>query len=1347
MHTKPIFLLIYWLSCAAAFGAQEGAVVPGEVLLQLRAGGAKSAGDAATFLRSIGARTEPEALFASPVQNRAKRAAVDPLRRWYRVSIDPQVDPVAWAQRATRWHGVERAQANLLRRHAAARLDSLRSEQWALDEIGWRSDAEGDRVLVAVIDSGVDYEHPDIQENIWHNSAEVAGVAGIDDDGNGYIDDVVGWDFSDAPGLPGIGDFLTRDSDPRDESGHGTHVAGIIAAVADNGIGIAGVASNAQIMVLRAGFNLPGGGYLEDDDIAAAILYAVDNGAHVINMSWGDPRPGPLIRDAVRYAHDAGVVLVAAAGNEGEDAVFFPGRLSETIAVGASAPGGEVLAFSNVGPSIDLVAPGYVVTSLLPGGGYGQRSGTSMAAPHVTGLAALLLGRRPQWTHEQVRAALRASAVDVLAPGWDRYSGSGLAHFAALEVVEPPQVRMVNPVQDGVIVGSDVPIEWRLEGVDDWVLEWGAGRDPLTWSALAEGAVDAEDRGSIQWSTERLPRGPYQLRLRGRWGQRWLEDRARVWVRRSAEPIVDLRSASVLLAGARRQVVEWETEEESAGLLLLERAGDVVHEERVAGGRRQRVVLPVDLPAGTYDISVRAEWGGEGEVWERLEGVEIHNEGIVRWPLRPAFELPAGYVLPSAIDANGDGLMELVQMGYGGGLQYNAVDYYQVDASVPSRIFTSLQLYIPWHAGDGDGDGLLDVLGVDAQRVRLFEAPSAGAFPRNVAWEQRDVWGGEVADLDGDGRDEFLLRSARGSYFQVYEAQADNDYAEVAVLNRSSGGTNELGQRQVVGDLDGDGRGELIGGDGDGDLFVFEAVADGAYRPTWELDGDGDARTVGGGADLDGDGQMEFVVGRFYDDPFDIDARGWQVEVYGATGNNQYALEWQDRILGASFAGSGIHWGDLDGDGQIEWALVAVPDVYVFSSPRADTYEPVWRQRAVATQRPFFGDLDGDGRLELAFNGEDGVVVARYEGRSDELYPPAYIDAFPLANDRVQIEWQGVEGAVGYRIYRDGIAVGDSEEMMYVDMLDTDGPQPLRYWVRALAADGTLGAASDEHLVVSGPRPHIERVERLSSRHLSVAFSQVMRRADSEPFRFRVEPDIGIPSSAVFDRDGLRAVLAFEPALPDSGAFALVARGLRAEGGGLLAEQTVQFELVAQANSARLLRAEALDAHRVVLHFDKSIRQTEDIGLFSLGEGIAIESVYVDGASVLLTLSESAALRPLGRAYRVAVDGLLDKDGLPVRGESSFLFAAADLRRAGPFPNPYIARRGVLVFGFLPRQATVAIYDAQGQLLRQLEERDGDGGVLWDGTNEANAPLASGVYYYRIMAGGQSKVGSLALVR
>ncbi len=1345
---KWTVLLIYGLIMARAVDAQVGGVVPGEVLLRLRAGAAKSAGDAAAVLQSMGARTVPEPLFSHAARPRAKRATIDVLERWYRVSIDPQADPIAWAQRAAQWHGVEQAQANVLRRPASTRVDSLRGEQWALDAIGWRSDVEAGPVIVAVIDSGVDIEHPDLQGQIWHNRAEADGVTGVDDDGNGYVDDIVGWDFSDAPGLPGVGDFLQRDSDPRDESGHGTHVAGIIAAVADNGIGVAGVASNARIMVLRAGFNLPGGGYLEDDDIAAAILYAVDNGARVINMSWGDPSPGPLIRDAVRYAHDAGLVLVAAAGNEGEDAVFFPARLSETIAVGASAPSGEVLAFSNFGPSIDLVAPGYIVAGLLPGGGYVQRSGTSMAAPHVAGLAALLLGRQPQWLDEQVRAALRASAVDVLAPGWDGYSGAGLAHFAALEEDRVPLARIVEPVQDGGVGNGEVPIELGVEDVDEWRVEWGAGSEPPAWYAIAAGAMGAEERGGLSWFTEGLSPGPYQLRLRARWGQRWVEDRVRVWVTQSAEPILRLRTAPALLAGAWRQIVEWETAGESAGRLIVERAGQVVYEAQVASALSQRVVLPTDLPTGVYTISARAESAaGQRGVWERLEGVELRNESIVRWPLRPGFELPAGYVLPSAVDANGDGQMELVQMGYGGGLQYNAVDYYQIDGSALSRIFTSLQLYIPWHAGDGDGDGLLEVLGVDAQRVRLFEAPSPGAFPRQLAWEQRGVWGGEVADLDGDGRDEFLLRSAKGSYVQVFEAQSDNDYVEVAVLNRTSDGSNELGQRQVVGDLDGDGRGELIGGDGDGDLFVFEAVANGTYRTTWEHDGDGDARTVGGGVDLDADGQMEFVVGRFYDDPFNVDARGWQVEVYGAVGNDQYALEWQGRILGTSFAGSGIHCGDLNGDGQIEWALVAVPDVYVFFSPATDTYEPVWRGRAVATQRPFFGDLDGDGRSELGFNGEDGVVVAQYGGKGDELFPPANVDAFPLASDRVQIEWQAVEGAVGYRVYRDGVAVGESGQTAYVDVLEGDGQTPLRYLVRAVAADGALGLPSAELLVVPQPQPRIERIARLSPRHLAVAFSQAMRRADDEPFRFRVEPHIGIPSSAVFDRGGMRAVLAFASVLPDSGAFELIANGLRAEGGGLLAETSTHFVLVAQARSARLLGAEALDAHRVVLDFDKAIRPTEDVSPFSLGDGIVIEAVRVDGTRVILTLAEEDALQPLGRAYRAVVDGLLDEDGLSVHGESRFLFAAADLRRAGPFPNPYIARRGSLVFGFLPPQSTVAIYDAQGQVLRRLEERDGDGGLLWDGANEAGTPLASGVYYYRIIAGGQSKVGSLALVR
>ncbi len=1352
VESLSMFMMFIWLciglGTVQSSVAQAVDVVPGEVLVRLRGGAAKAAlVDSERALRSLGARGQIEPLFSSSTLGRAKRAASQELLRWYRVSIDPQLDPVTWSARAVGVEGIEWAQPNYLRRYADTASDSLRGQQWALGAIGWRADVEADSVVVAVIDSGVDYVHPDLAGQIWHNRGEVGGVEGVDDDGNGYVDDLVGWDFSDAPGLPGQGDYLTRDADPSDESGHGTHVAGIIAAGIDNGIGIAGVASNARIMVLRAGFNLPSGGYLQDDDIAAAMVYAVDNGADIINMSWGDPRPAPMMRDVVRYADGAGVVMVAAAGNEGEDAVFYPARFAETIAVGASAPEDQVLAFSNYGPSIDVVAPGSAVMSLLPKGRYGLLSGTSMAAPHVAGLVALLVGRQPQWDADLVRGALRATARDALAEGWDARSGAGLVHFDALAPLNPPLVRIVQPEQERAVDGREVELTCRLADVGAWTLEWGAGLRPSTWRLIGEGAGVASIDTVLHWDLTALADGVYELRLRGAWGATHLEDRVRVRVQRTAATVLNLRTTPLLKAGQWRQVVEWETLGEHPAYLVVERAGMSVHEERVERAAAQRVLLPSDLPSGTYAIKVHVPAVGEGTT-AHLERVEVRSERVEHWPLGPQASLPAGYLMPESADANGDGQAELVQMGYGSaGQQYNAVDYYQRDGHMFSRIFSSLQLYIPWNIQDADGDGLVEMLGVDAQRVRLFEAPAAGAFPRQLVWEQGDVWGGEVADLDGDGAGEFILRSSRGDYFQVFEAEGDNAYREKAVINRTSAGSNELGQRQVVGDLDGDGRGELIGGDGDGDLFVFEAIADGAYRATWSADGTGDARTVGGGGDLDGDGDLEFVVARFFDDPYDLDARRWELEVYGAVGNDDYILEWQAHVAGTTAGGSGINWGDLNGDGRIEWALVVPPDTYVFASSEPNLYEPVWHGQAAATYRPFIGDLDADGRDELAFNTAFGTEIYRHPDPLNELRAPAALDVYPLGGTQVQVEWQAVVGALGYHIYRDGVLVGQTTETTFTDGEATESGRSYRYGVRAVGAMGLEGPSSREEWAVPQERPRMEQVRSLSGHQIAVDFSQAMRWTDIEPYRFRLEPAGELAASVVFDRGGKRAVLGFAGALPDSGAVELVVRGLRGQSGAPLERDRFSFMLAPVARSARLLRAEVQDAYHLVLYFDKPVQGGLDRASVRLGDGAVVKDVQAQGNQVWVTLAGDRGLRPLGRSYRVVVDGLLDEDGLVVRGEASFVFAAADLSGAAPFPNPYRPERGVLTFGLLPAAAAVEIYDVGGRLVRRLIELDGDGGVQWNGENQAGRPLAAGMYFYRITAGGQSKIGSLALVR
>ena len=247
---------------------------------------------------------------------------------------------------------------------------------------------------------------------MWINPREIP-ENGLDDDGNGYIDDVYGWDFTDAPNLQAEGDYLEGDNEPIDESGHGTHVAGIAGAMPNNGIGIAGVAWGCPLMAIRAGLSLGGSSRMQDDDSASAIVYAADNGASVINMSWGSEHRSFVIQDAIDYAYEYGAVLVAAAGNSQKPTAIFPAAYRKVIAVASTEQNQQRFYQSNFGASIDIGAPGNVILSTQIDNRYRLLTGTSMASPHVAGVAALLLAKRPALTHEEVRHILISTADPV----------------------------------------------------------------------------------------------------------------------------------------------------------------------------------------------------------------------------------------------------------------------------------------------------------------------------------------------------------------------------------------------------------------------------------------------------------------------------------------------------------------------------------------------------------------------------------------------------------------------------------------------------------------------------------------------------------------------------------------------------------------------------------------------------------------------------------------------------------------------------------------------------------------------------------------------------------------------
>jgi subtilisin family serine protease len=251
-------------------------------------------------------------------------------------------------------------------------------------------------VVVAVLDTGADVTHPDLAANVWTNPGEIPGN-GIDDDHNGFVDDVHGYDF------------VHNSGDPADDAGHGTHVAGVIGAVGNNGRGVAGVSWHVRIMDLKI---MDASGSSSMSDAIRALNYAVAMGARVSNNSWSGWDHDPAFYDALRNGRDHGHLFVAAAGNDNRDNDLSPGsvecdRLDNVISVAATDAHDAMASFSNWGAtSVDLAAPGVAIMSTLPGGQYGTESGTSMAAPYVTGAAALLWAADPSLTAAEVKQRL-----------------------------------------------------------------------------------------------------------------------------------------------------------------------------------------------------------------------------------------------------------------------------------------------------------------------------------------------------------------------------------------------------------------------------------------------------------------------------------------------------------------------------------------------------------------------------------------------------------------------------------------------------------------------------------------------------------------------------------------------------------------------------------------------------------------------------------------------------------------------------------------------------------------------------------------------------------------------------
>jgi len=360
---------------------------------------------------------------------------------------------------------VEYAEPNYIYKASVIPNDPRFSQLYGMTKIGapqaWDKQTGSKSVIVGVIDTGTDTDHDDLKANIWANPGETGGGKennGVDDDGNGFVDDVHGWDF------------INNDNNPFDDNDHGSHTSGTIGAVGNNNEGVVGVNWNVSIMPLKF---LAANGSGTTDDAVEAIIYGSNNGAKVLSNSWGGGGRSQALEDAIKFAKDHGVLFVAAAGNESsnnDSAPTYPANyeVANVISVAASTESDNIAGFSNWGKkTVHLAAPGNNIVSTIARSRYASLSGTSMATPHVSGAAALVWAEYPSLTMNQVKIRLLGSV--------DRSS------TWASRVISGGRLNVNKALSTSPIIANTTALDNTLDETGPYVVE-----------------TDAVDDGSIQ---------------------------------------------------------------------------------------------------------------------------------------------------------------------------------------------------------------------------------------------------------------------------------------------------------------------------------------------------------------------------------------------------------------------------------------------------------------------------------------------------------------------------------------------------------------------------------------------------------------------------------------------------------------------------------------------------------------------------------------------------------------------------------------------------------------------------------------------------------------------------------
>lgn len=1281
--------------------------------------------------------------------------------------------------------------------------DSAYSMQWSLSRIGIKDlflrnviDPGLPKIKIGIIDTGVKEDHPDLINSIGYNQLEMGfdelnndkRFNGIDDDGNGFIDDWRGYDFVDAP-AEDLGDWNVRDNDPADENGHGTAVAGIIGAESNNGIGISGIPP-CLILPLRA-FGKNGAG--SDIDIASAIVYAVDNGAEVINMSFGDVIRSPLLYDAVRYAYSRNVVLVASSGNDGSGNPHYPSDFTEVISTGSINAFDSRSIFSSHGPSLDLMAPGEQIATTTMNGGYSNSfSGTSAAAPHVSALAGLIrsleLKKKSEtadyvpFTNEEIRGLLVNTADDAGEPGWDEFYGAGILNASkAIQALSGSRVVIHSPEIDQVLDDnfSSIVVTALSPYLKSVSLYYGRGEQPSQWEQVAkiENRVLLNDTIHIL-NNNVLPDDTYILRLvvNNSKGND-VEFRQRIKIMRTPPKVLSLQfQDSVIIGAAYGSLINIRMDRNTTASLYFRKVGDLQYSVINSPGTQKNhsFVLSTDGFFTNSPMDVYCEFK---EVSPTPRVSRFYLTDSIGFPIilspskiqttgfkQKPFSLPAGYLLNTVIDSIWP---TVVMTNYTTEGDFQKLKVFQFENGGFSLKDSTTRTWIPRSIAVDTPNGYIGVLVQDRGVSALHSVhPLTGKYVEtSPLWaDSNDVWASQFVDINGDGAPEIVART--GSEFRIYKNESTPSVPQFSVVSSLPNPTspfvgdarNQFGPpRSIIGDFTHSGRREIIFADYDGDVLMYRQSELNSLNfelagvDTSDLLEMSDYITTG---DFNGDGILDFAVAGHsnldWNEDREYDTPVWTIRVFShrpGDADGSVSKIWEQRFVGVK-TGSGYDNGMGSAklkttDANDALVLSFNPYVFIFQwNNSKNIFEPKWIHSSRSNNIVAY-DFDSDGYTDIGFHSGSSIEFWSMEGGSQTVSVPWNISAQSIAERKIRLQWNSSTST--NKIYR-GTHIDSLSLIATVtgfEWIDTTVVSDVVYYYAITAVSGNESGKSRIVSCSAHLAPTIARVTQVSHDQVIVEITQPITTDHLSSTFFELD-GIFTSSSAIWRTD--RSVIATFPSMIVKGNHTLRILQL-IDKTGMAADTTniVSFVSSYERKSDFFVRsANILSPNVIGVEFsdrvDASVAtQADNYSVRTFAKQYPVAAVSYDSVKpnmVLLKFSETTNVSELSLRLEITISPTIKNTAGEnlMSGKGQVISIAQETEnvdRVVVFPNPAKGRSSIS-FVNIPENCRITIYSLNGDRIKRFENNTTNEGITWNMTDEDGKRLGTGVYLFRV---------------